>query len=234
MGFNVDATYKITFQYRGEEVQHVLRQPGINDLRQFEATKKEVLKLKNKEGETAGNSAKAYSMLYDILGQSACGYKNIPQELDDDGWKKLVPARHKIEVAKVFGKIQILEDDEVVEKFGLDSYLKTSGENVVHLGARQNGEECLCSHIFLEPEIEDITEYEAVVATSKIKWSKKGTNIILLEPVEKLNQLYNRIIERVEGYTEVEKDRIPVMHKIVAIKEFMRSAAECIEEAAGN
>jgi len=228
--FDTKTDYKITTKFHNKVVTHVLRQPTVEDIHLFEKKRLEPMEIKRGEIIQKDNSTGAFAFLWGLLIISVAGYKYTGKN-----WKEKVPVLHKIPMAKVFGRGHILEEQEVIDQFGKDKLIESDDENIVlYYTDKQRGEELLMSHEFRTPTPEDNDEFSRIDSLSKTKTKKSKLIIKNLPTTKHLCNLYDSMIIKTKGYLDCEDFDVPVLHKVVLIKELFNVINEQMEEIEGN
>ncbi len=227
--FDTKTDYKITAKFHGKVVTHVLRQPTVEDIHLFEKKKLEPMEIKRGEIEQKDNSSRAYLYLWQLIAISVEGYKYSGKD-----WKEKVPALHQIAMAKVFGKGYLVEEQEVVDEFGKEKIILDDDNIVLYLVEKQKGENLLLSHVFTTPTPNDVDEFNRINSLSKTETKKSKIIIKSLPTTKQYCNLYDSMIIKTEGYSDCENFDVPVLHKVVLIKELFDLSNDQMEEIEGN
>jgi hypothetical protein len=229
--FNTRTNYKIKAKIHNKVVTHTLRQPNLEDIHLFEKEKLSYpMEIKKGEIMQRDNTTKAYLKLWTLLAIAVEGYKYV-----GENWKDKVPTLHKVPMAKVFGNGYILDEQEVIDQFGKDRLIATEDDNIVlYFTDKQKGEELLMTHEFRPPTPEDDEEFNRINSLSKAKTKKNKVIITNLPTTKAYCALYDSMIIKTNGYIECENCNVPVLHKIVLIKELFAALNEQMEEIEGN
>lgn len=238
MNFDCQKSYRITCDGFSHPVTHTLKQPSQSNIHEFEKKKLGHMKVKNNEIVQQSNVNKAYAWLWDLLAESVEGYPFDSQK----NWREKVPVLHKVATVRVFGQVEILTQEEVIQEFGQSAVTAESYDSIViYMAAQQEGERILLTHVFKQPGVNDLDEFESISSSSKMRLKQNAVNINFLPTNERFCGLYDRLIQQVHGYECDEKTQVdeileflPPLHKEVAVKRVFSAMNEFINQVAGN
>jgi hypothetical protein len=235
--FNVKDNYEVKFKKGDRIITHTLRQPKPLDVYLFEKKSNEPMKLRDGTITQDTSLNKAFAYLWDLLVEKVDGY-----DFTGKNWKEKVPVMDRIKTVRVFNEVRSWDEADVKTEFGKQQIIKkTDGSIVIYVVAKQYGGKLLMAHIFNQPTIEDVSEFERVSALSKIQPKKNRVEVTYLPTTDQFCDLYDRLIDAVKGYDlgkyedlSTVLEMIPALHKVVALKELFSEIREELEEIEGN
>jgi hypothetical protein len=208
-------------------------------LKYFQST----ISVSENQGGTTISSFDSSGARLELVGevlQDASGYKISGLHITDvPNWKSLVPSQHRLAVGTILISAERSEvsDDEPItlglDSVSIDAIWTWNGKD----GMKQ---EKGLRHFFRAPCVEQQRRYNRDMSRSQIIGGSRTGKTRWLGAQATLVELYDELIDSVEGYTfggapitEREQiiERMDTYHKVVAAEALFTPAAAAIEEA---
>jgi hypothetical protein len=220
-----------------KDIYHLVGQPTLETLKNLERKFPDVL-ISTGTGNLKSKNVTKQRNLYtwELIIKEVGGYP-----FSGKNWKEKVPTMDKIRVINDITKVKTVEKEDILGHFGSEVAVECSYEFIpIYTVANQAGITLPQTHIFKQPGIEDIEYYEEITSYNN-KMGKGKIKFTSRPMVENLNQLYDKLIHEAHGFQCKDNlgpleitAKVPVLHRIIAVRALFDLASQEISTFEGN